>query len=259
MRELAAIEAIAKERGWNLPTPTKLIEQNVQAVSKPYADKPVEFCRELLGLTLTEDVQRLMESVRDNRVTVAKSANSTGKTHGAAHTALWWLRTRMESQVYTTAAPPYANLKNLLWAEIDHAVEINSWLFSDLKHTTLRIERHPKSFLVGVAIPQSGTEQQRESKFCAGADDLFEMTDGSVVTYKSLVGRKVNAVSVDPEFNKVEAEAEFFDNGIEEVYEIILSSGEKVLRTGKHPLFRGEIAQSRKTMGGTHVSGRSLV
>jgi len=165
----------------------------------------------------------------------------------------------MESQVYTTAAPPYANLKNLLWAEIDHAVEINSWLFSDLKHTTLRIERHPKSFLVGVAIPQSGTEQQRESKFCAGADDLFEMTDGSVVTYKSLVGRKVNAVSVDPEFNKVEAEAEFFDNGIEEVYEIILSSGEKVLRTGKHPLFRGEIAQSRKTMGGTHVSGRSLV
>jgi len=41
-----------------------------------YQDNPVGFCEEILKETLTDDVKVLMESVRDNPITVAKSANA---------------------------------------------------------------------------------------------------------------------------------------------------------------------------------------
>ncbi len=48
-----------------------------------FQGNPVAFGEEVLGETYTDDVKTLMESVRDNPVTVAISANATGKTHGA--------------------------------------------------------------------------------------------------------------------------------------------------------------------------------
>ena len=49
-----------------------------------YRDDPVGFGEEVLGDDYTEDVKEVMLSVRDNIVTIAKSANAVGKTHGAA-------------------------------------------------------------------------------------------------------------------------------------------------------------------------------
>lgn len=49
-----------------------------------YQDDPVGFARDILGIDFTPDVSRLAESVRDHRVTVARSATGTGKSHGAA-------------------------------------------------------------------------------------------------------------------------------------------------------------------------------
>ena len=48
-----------------------------------YQDDPVGFAEKVLGETLTADVTAMMESVRDNQITVAVSANATGKSHGA--------------------------------------------------------------------------------------------------------------------------------------------------------------------------------
>lgn len=51
----------------------------------PYQDKPVEFCREKLGMRLiTDDIVRLMHSVRDNVVTIARSSNAIGKATAQA-------------------------------------------------------------------------------------------------------------------------------------------------------------------------------
>lgn len=44
-----------------------------------YQNDPVGFCTEVLGEKFTPDVVRLLESVRDNTITVAQSANATGK------------------------------------------------------------------------------------------------------------------------------------------------------------------------------------
>ena len=49
-----------------------------------YQDDPVGFGRDVLHEDFTPDVMRVMESVRDNPVTIARSANATGKclAHG---------------------------------------------------------------------------------------------------------------------------------------------------------------------------------
>ena len=130
-----------------------------------YVDDPVGFGENVLKESYTDDVKRLMESVRDNIVTVGVSANATGKTHGAARVAVWFYKSFTRSQVYTAAAPPERNLKKLLWGEIGEVLHRNPLVFDGDRLTNLNIERTSKQFISGVTIPASGTAQEREAKF----------------------------------------------------------------------------------------------
>lgn len=131
-----------------------------------YQSDPHRFCVDYFGETYTQDVIRVMESVRDNPVTIAKSANATGKSHGAARIAAWFYKCFPGAQVYTTAAPPERNLKKILWGEIGSLVEKHSAIFSQDRITQdLNIQRDALSFITGVTIPMSGTPEQREAKF----------------------------------------------------------------------------------------------
>ena len=140
------------------------IEGDQQEFSK-YRTDPVAFGEQVLGETYTAGIRAMMESVRDNPITIAKSANATGKTHGAARVAVWWYKSFSDSQVYTAAAPPESNLKKLLWGEIGGLIEKKPELFESDTKTNLHIQRSAQSFLTGVTIPASGTESQREAKF----------------------------------------------------------------------------------------------
>lgn len=131
----------------------------------PYHNDPVAFGEQVLGETYTDEVKTLMESVRDHPVTIAKSSNAVGKTHGAARIAVWWYKVFADCQVYTGAAPPESNLKKLLWGEIGSIVEKHPKLFELDNLKTLHVSRSAQSFLTGVTIPMSGTEAQREAKF----------------------------------------------------------------------------------------------
>lgn len=222
-----------------------------------YQDDPVGFCEDVLGETLTDDVKAMLESVRDNVVTVAISANATGKTHGAARAAIWFYLCFPKVKVFTAAAPPLDNLKNLLWGEINSVIDRKADFFQGHDRTFLDIRRGPEDYLIGVAIPSSSTD--KEARFCTDASEMFELTTGELVTYESLIGKTVDVVSVDADFKKVASRGEFFDNGVEEVYEIVLSTGQKLVRTGKHPLYAGEVARSYKTFNDTHVKGRCRV
>ena len=106
-----------------------------------------------------------MESVRDYPVTVAMSANATGKTHGAARIGIWWYKCFPDSQVYTAAAPPESNLRRLLWGEISSIVEKHPDIFKTDAVTNLNIAKSARHFLAGVTIPMSGSEAVREAKF----------------------------------------------------------------------------------------------
>jgi hypothetical protein len=131
-----------------------------------YQTDPHAFGIDVFGESYTEDVVRVMESVRDNPVTIAKSANATGKSHGAARIAAWFYKCFPDSQVYTTAAPPERNLAKILWGEIGSLVNKHPEVFADDRITQdLNIQRSPLSFITGVTIPMSGTPEQREAKF----------------------------------------------------------------------------------------------
>ena len=148
-----------------------------------YQDDPVGFGEEVLGETYTDEVKSMMESVRNNQITVAKSSNATGKTHGAGRVAVWWYKAFPDSQVYTAAAPPESNLKKLLWGEIGSIIEKHSKLFETDTVTNLHIQRSSQSFLTGVTIPSSGTVAQREAKFSGkhAPHLLFILDEGDAI------------------------------------------------------------------------------
>src|SRR3972149_2501157 len=118
-----------------------------------YQNNPVGFGQTILGEHYTTDVMRLMNSVRDNPVTIARSSNGVGKTHGAARMAVWFYKCFPDSQVYTAAAPPEENLKRLLWGEIGSIAQKNVDLFAGDTVGNLSITRSKKEFIVGVTIP----------------------------------------------------------------------------------------------------------
>ncbi len=148
-----------------------------------YQRSPVAFGEIELGETYTSDICRMMESVRDNPITLARSANATGKTHGAARVALWWRRVFPESRVYTLAAPPEGNLKKLLWGEILGVLKRHNNLFRDHKVQALHIQADPENFLTGVTIPVSGSGHDREAKFSGkhSPNLLFIVDEGDAV------------------------------------------------------------------------------
>lgn len=139
-----------------------------------YIDDPAGYGRDILGEHYTDDIVRVMESVRDYPITIAESANATGKTHGAARIVAWWYQTRKlipgaYVQVYTAAAPPIENLRDLLWGQIYSLTNKHPHIFRDDKvRADLRIEYKndpSQSFITGVTIPKQGTPKEREGSF----------------------------------------------------------------------------------------------
>jgi len=141
--------------------------------------------QEAFDVDLSGGIRRMVRSVAENRVTIVLSANSTGKTHGAARLALaWWkiyaARQDTESvEVYTAAAPPESNLDNGLWAEIDTATgEEAPSLFDSDTMRNKHVESGPKEKVTGLTIPQTGTDKQREARFSGKhADSLLFIVD----------------------------------------------------------------------------------
>jgi len=130
-----------------------------------YQDDPIGFIEVVLGETLTDDLRAMVESVRDNQVTVAVSSNGTGKTWAAARVAVWFYLCFDDTKVFTAAAPPYDNLKNLLWGEIGSVIRDHPQLFTGHTVTSMDVRRGPEDYMIGVTIPSAGSDQEKEAKF----------------------------------------------------------------------------------------------
>ncbi len=132
----------------------------------------------------------MMTSVARHPITIAMSANATGKSHGSARVALWFFLTRPEAQVYLSCAPPEANLTRILLAEVFSVVHKHPELFEGMTITRMGISRSPKSFLTGTSIPLSGTPQQREAKFSGkhAPNLLFLFDEGDAVPDECFTG-----------------------------------------------------------------------
>jgi len=159
-------------RGWT-PDAKQQLLRRLRDIPTPndvtwgkYQANPVGFAMDVLGdANLTDGQIAVLNSVRDNKVTVVQSANAVGKTFVAADAALWFLRTFGRSKVITAAAPPEENLKRLLWGEINTKLLAKPDLFGEARAGVLTVELSAEWWLVGVAIPMSGTPAEREAKF----------------------------------------------------------------------------------------------
>lgn len=131
-----------------------------------YQADPFGFGTNVLKERFAPGIVRVMRSVHQNQITIARSANATGKTHGAARIATWFYKVYPGAQVYTTAAPPEDNLKLLLWGEIGKVVRAHPELFAgDKVYADMHIARSDFEFITGVTIPSSGGEAEREARF----------------------------------------------------------------------------------------------
>lgn len=148
-----------------------------------YAQDPVGFAHDFFGDTFAPDIIKVMESVRDNPVTVAQSATGYGKTHCAARVAVWFYKCHVGTRVYTAAAPPEDNLKLLLWGEIGAIVQKHASVFGDDKPNVMHISRGADEFITGVTIPAQGTPGDRESRFSGkhAKHILFIVDEGDAV------------------------------------------------------------------------------
>ena len=145
-----------------------------------YQNDPVGFIQDEMGITLTDDIREMAESVRDNRITVARSATGTGKSHGAAAISIWFYKCFPDSRVYTIANP-YENQK-ILWGELSNMAETSGLCPSD-KITTMHIERSSKDFITALTVPTTGTEEVKEGKFSGKHHKhmLFVVDEGDTV------------------------------------------------------------------------------
>jgi hypothetical protein len=131
-----------------------------------YQGNPVGFCEDVLGAKLWSKQEELLEAVRDYEIVHVRSATGVGKTFALSHIAAWIYKSFPDAQVYTTTAPPEANLKRLLWAEIFTLAKDFPELFAeDDVLASMLITRHPKQFITGVTIPTSSSEEDIETKW----------------------------------------------------------------------------------------------
>jgi hypothetical protein len=148
-----------------------------------YREDPVGFGEDILKESYTRGVQDVMRSVRDNPITIARSANAVGKSHGAARIAAWFFTVFDDSKVFVTAAPPVENLKRILWGEILSIVERNQEFFKGFQMRSMKINRNASSFVDCLTIPTSGTSEEREAKFSGkhAPHMLFIVDEGDAV------------------------------------------------------------------------------
>lgn len=82
-----------------------------------YYHDPVLWAEERAGLILWSKQKEILRSVANNKRTAVKSCHSIGKTFISAVLAGWWVDTRVNSMVQSTA-PTYDQVHGQLWEEI---------------------------------------------------------------------------------------------------------------------------------------------
>ena len=82
-----------------------------------YAEHPVHFVEDLIGVTPDEQQAKILQSVADNPMTSVRSGHGIGKSAVEAWTVIWFMATRPFPKIACTA-PTQHQLFDILWAEV---------------------------------------------------------------------------------------------------------------------------------------------
>lgn len=84
-----------------------------------HSHDPVKWIEDILSGCVWSKQREIIESVRDNRLTVVYSCHGTGKSAIAAMLACWWVSTRPPGEaIVVTTATRAKQVKAILWKEI---------------------------------------------------------------------------------------------------------------------------------------------
>lgn len=184
-----------------------------------YRHDPVGFARDVLGVELTPDQQKIITSLPGR--TKVNSGHSVGKTFCAAVTTLWWVYTRDPGVVITTA-PTERDVIDLLWTEVR------------LLHQNARIEL--PDYFIG---PRAAEMHHHENHWAKGytarkgesldADTIIDTPDGRARFGDLRPGDRVFGVDGTPTIVQ-----SVHQNGIRLAYRVETSAGGVVIADGRH-------------------------
>jgi hypothetical protein len=85
-----------------------------------YRDRPLDFFQNVLNKHLTPDQIQVVESVKQNPITLVPSSHGQGKTALGGWLVLWWVY--CVGGLCITTAPTQRQVKELLWGEVRKAI-----------------------------------------------------------------------------------------------------------------------------------------
>jgi len=114
-----------------------------------YADRPLEFFEEVLGLTAWEKQVEIVEKVLAHGETWVRAGHGVGKTTIAAMIAEWWFSCRGYSVI--TTAPSGHQVKTLLWQQgiRTHRINARRKLPGRCLETEIKVDERPDWFARG--------------------------------------------------------------------------------------------------------------
>jgi len=84
-----------------------------------YANDPVAWARDVLGVEPWSKQQDIMQSVQANDHVAVRSCHGSGKSYVASLLACWWISTHPVGEaIVVTTAPTYAQVHAILWEDI---------------------------------------------------------------------------------------------------------------------------------------------
>lgn len=171
-------------------------------------ENPTFFIRDVLGDRLWEKQREIVESVRDNKRTTVRSCHNVGKTFTAARLALWFLQTRPESIIVTTA-PTARQVEDILWREIRKAFSKTAYPLAGVPFRT-KIEISEKWFAVGLSTNEADRFQGMHAENIlfivdesAGVEEeIYNAIEGSLSNQGAKLLLLGNATSLEGTFYK---------------------------------------------------------
>lgn len=157
-----------------------------------YADHPVQFVQDIIGIDPDREQARILQSVADNSMTSIRSGHGVGKSAVEAWTVIWFMATRPFPKVPCTA-PTKHQLYDILWAEISKWLRNSPALEQEFvwTHEKLYLKGYPEEWF---AVARTATKPDALQGFHAehilyiideasGVDDkIFEPVLGALST-----------------------------------------------------------------------------